>query len=367
MHRQPPAPTHEETQFEMICRLARELDIAGLKKMEARDVLFLSESQNDCTPIQLLAREGYDDAVKLLINHFRDDAGGAVRGYAEAGLRHKVEALLQCKSYEDFDNVREFLGYRNNLPYIYRGWEQAVAGYVHAGLHDLVGEIVQAHPEAIDAAVTEYVRMKNWDRVEAMLLLGGKLDHHDLPATSFDDDALLQRLMALVAGENTRRALLGLTNPWVTDDEPAFLHSLKKAARIHRLIKEYHLNYRQAFSLHEFQEKGHLQGLRTWLLEGLQITEKRRVNTAKDDDETSVSPLPLVPKDIYIKITSHLLGLTLADARIVLIAARAQLFASVAKHNAEKLVHGFFSPAKYITEQAKIIDAYDPQIKRLKN
>jgi hypothetical protein len=109
MHRQPPAPTHEETQFEMICRLARELDIAGLKKMEARDVLFLSESQNDCTPIQLLAREGYDDAVKLLINHFRDDAGGAVRGYAEAGLRHKVEALLQCKSYEDFDNVREFL------------------------------------------------------------------------------------------------------------------------------------------------------------------------------------------------------------------------------------------------------------------
>ncbi len=361
----PPKPREEETYFETICRLARELDLEGLKELAAQNEFFLYTTQDGYTPLRLLAQEGNFVAVQMLIQQLGAYGSEAVRGFAEAGLIQQVNNILHRRDPREFTSDQEYLAYARTSWFIYSGWNYAVRGYACAGLHDLVEDVLQKHPAAINDAIEEYAHIKNWDRVESLVQRGGVINTEHIDVAVLADLALRLRLLSLLNGEDARRQLLNKWDPWKADDEFEYFQPLKKAARINRVMHEYHLSYQQALSLHQFQEEGQLQGVRTWLLECLKLVNDRDANDLwKEGVKERV--LPLLPKDVIIKITSHLLGLTEADARQVLIGVQAQHFVGLAKANADKFAFGLFSSAQYMGKQTESIDEYKQITKRFK-
>lgn len=351
----PPKPREQETTFDTVCRLARELDVAGLNEMKVRNDLFLYTQQNGYLPIHALAMEDNVAAVTLLVNEFGAYPGYALRGFAEAGLIHRVNEILKTDTFGGSARL-----YFNSVaPGI------AAEGYARGGLHHLVDEILRKNPGFRNDVIDVYTDLKNWDRVEVLVTAGGELNVDCIPVAAVTSKELCLRLMSIVNGEDARRKIMALYDPWKADDEVEYFQPLKQAARINRIMREYHLNYRQASALQQFQENGHLQGVREWLLKGIQLTDDRSENNMmKDGNDYRL--LPLLPKDLIVKITSLLLGLSVDDTLQILIGVQAQLFVSVAKSKAEQFAFGLFTTTKYMSEQIKPIDAYESKVKRFK-
>lgn len=367
MLRKPPPfkPVEEETRFETICRLARELDVEGLIEIKNQDGSFLRIKQEERTPQTLLAMEGNVDAVNMLIYVFEASSSDVVYGYAAVGLVNKVNEMMAVGRYSDFDNLREFIDYLDHHLYIYNGWQEAIKGYVHGGFDTYVEDVLLEKPNLLNDAVNEYVKIGSWDKVEELLARGGKLDPACIPEDVLQDESLKFRLMSIVNNEETRRQILMKSNPPFADDEFAFIHPIKKAARMNRVMREYNLSFHQALPLHEFQEKNQLQGVRTWLLEGLLTTQPRKENMPAKSYDEAVTVLPLLSRDIFLEISSMLVGLPVDDTRKILVGVHMQLFAGVAKENAKKYALGLFTPAKYMSEQIKDMDHYDHKRRRI--
>lgn len=80
-------------EFSLICLLARRCDAEGVRRILRRGVC-IALRQNLLTPVMLMAMEGNDRAVKMLIHQFDAPLDQVVEGYARVGRHEKVNELL---------------------------------------------------------------------------------------------------------------------------------------------------------------------------------------------------------------------------------------------------------------------------------
>lgn len=353
-------PKATETHYEMICRLARNLDVDGLTALQAEDHFFYYKSDDDDrTVMRQMAKEGNVAAVMMIVQHFYKHADDAVLGYAEAGLIERVNELLDTKSLKDFPDWKEYDEYRANAPSVYKGSKAAIQGYAFAGLDAEVEKILKDNPEYLDDALRGHLEAMHWSKLREFMARGAKIQDEHIPEKIRENKNEINHLLCLMDTAKDRMKLLRIDAGDEPDEKQAI--RLKKAAIMHRIMSEYHLNYEQAQAMYA-QIKGRPQGVRTWLLQGMQVARPLPPKKNEDDEdevEEVKNPLPLLFKELYLHISTYVLGLSLDDTKKVLQGVHANLFENVVKHRAGKFTQGLFGMPKYFAETATAVEQYE--------
>lgn len=351
----------QETKFEKICRLLREQNAAEIKKLDDK-YWYYKEDENGDTAMRLLAREGSVEAVWFMIDNFHKTADEAVLGYAEAGLIERVNELLDTKRLNDFPTWKEYEEYRASAPYVHEGSKAAIQGYAFAGLDAEVEKILKEYPEYLDDALHGHLEARRWSKIHEFIARGAKIQDEHIPGKIRENKNEVNHLLCLMNSAKDRMKLLGV------DDEPNEKQTirLKNASNMHRIMNEYHLTYEQTQAMYA-QIKGKPQGVRTWLLQGMQVAiplPPKKNEDGEDEVEEVNNPLPLFPKELYLHISTFVLGLSLDDTKNVLQGVHANLFENVVKHHAGKFTQGLFGTPKYFAETANAMEQYENRCRR---
>lgn len=216
----------QETNFDKICRLAREQNKDALRKLIDTGVCVNIRSGID-TPVCFLAREGNILAVNFLMHNFAANPSQAVIGYAFAGLTDKVDELI--------------VQYGAAIEY-------AIEGYAHAGRIDLVNHYMK----------TMNVELKFKILLQAIIgyALGGRGDLVKQELGRLNDIPSLdgKQKVSLVHAAIRACAFAGLTNQlnqWLHTG-PALLEAIRgyahsgRVAQVNHLLLAYHQALTQA-------------------------------------------------------------------------------------------------------------------------
>jgi hypothetical protein len=368
-NRSPQTKIINETEIETVCRLARAADLEGLKEHQRNHQHFYysQRKEDGYTAMRILASEGNILAVHFLIRNFHEIADDAVKGFAEAGLFDEVEKLCTIrKSKYEFINQAEYEEYKvNHYFQVFHPDESKLKGYVRGGHDHKVEEMLNMFSDDskfLDIALHGYLKAKRWDRVQELLSRGAHLNLDDLSGKFIKDNR--ERLFAYMPGMQSRVNLLAVKSQQKYKGEKII--QLKDADVMHRLMSEYDLNYDQAKALAAIKANGNLAGVRTWLLQGMQVSKPvaRIVNEDDEDDDDENTPsLPLLPTDIYCLITKLVLGMSQQDTKKIIQNVHANLFANIQKSLSHKLASGLFSSTKYFVENAKAVEQFENRYK----
>lgn len=362
----------KETKFDMICRLAREEDADGLRALEtAEGHIWYTKNDEDYSPMHLLASEGHVSAVWFIINNFHKYADDAVSGFAEAGLVGEVDKLLEGKSLHDFANYEAYNEYRDSRPSVFRGVKNAVYGYAVAGLHEQVERILKDNPELMGNAFKGYIKGRCWQKVFELQKRGITLEPETISKIFKGNDHDFLTLLCHITSETLRSKLINDRYPNHSGcNTEKILALTKKSAQTNRLMVEYGIDCEQARALYKLQQAGQLQGVRTWLLEGMQVAKPLPSRKLSDDEseeeDDDVNNLPLLLKEMYFHISTFVLGLPLDDTKKIIKSVHDNLFANVIKEKASKFAYGVFGTAKYFGEHAKAVEQYESRIAQYK-
>lgn len=346
-------PKIKETKFEKICRLLREQNAVGIKRLNDK-YWYYHKDDNGETPMRVLAREGNVGAVWFIIDNYYKHADDAVRGFAEAGLVDDVNALLTRKSSSDFNDGDDYKKYNETAPFVSKGVKRAVQGYAYAGLDDEVEKILKEEPGYLDKALQGHIRAERCPKVEEFVARGAKIHPKKRPEKIFQNEDHLNILLSLTDSHRIREELLRFSIGQLDVNRSKML---QVAADMHRIMQEYHLNYLQAKAVYALREKGELSKVRAWMLQGMQVVRPLPPENVNEDEEIEdEKKLPLLVKDIYFHITSMLLGLSVNDTKKVLRGVHANLFEHVMKANTAKYSQGLFGAARYFAETGKAVE-----------
>ncbi|HTM63820.1 MAG TPA: hypothetical protein VL360_04905 [Gammaproteobacteria bacterium] len=392
--------------FYQVCRLARQGKENELRELP-RHLITVAPVVNDKTPVMLLAEEGNDEAVELLIRKLYASLNDAVEGYARKENVAKVNELLARGASKN----RAIYGYASagftELTYSLLGkndkndetYHHAIWGFAYAGLKQEAANLLEARDDEVMLkylvrglaavgkdqdvaiwrdtgvdmahAIFEYAKRGRVDKINELLLHDGRLNQameayafagnvaavKDLQGRGADIGVALMGYARAGRIDNVidllkqgvdrkwaiqgfaRAGLIDCVNAMISDSDEAaragagyldddqfdtpqsFLRTLaltsnedlyshivaglqtvdrnipdkknllKQAARLARIMKEYHLDYEQALALQT-------KGMRVWLQQG------RHSN-------------PPLPQDVVNLIAAKTAGLSTEDMKVI--------------------------------------------------
>lgn len=157
--------------FDAIYQAAKTQNRASLKAL-VDDGIGLNVCWGYLTPVMLLAIEGDDDAVNLLLDEFQGNNSQAAAGYAYAGRRDALEVFLKKGVLLDdvafgfaLGNYSEFLEPLLVSPLIF---ESVIQAYAIMKQVKKVDALSLSHPDSAWAAYTGYASAGHDDMIESV-------------------------------------------------------------------------------------------------------------------------------------------------------------------------------------------------------
>lgn len=372
----------EESSFDKICRLAREQDLVELNKVKKEDWKFLRLMQQGRSVMQQMAMNGDHEAIAFLAKNFKYeyDQEDLIQGYAEVGLTAKVAEVTAAYEWHRSFELQDHQTNHPHQKFIWKSLAAAASGYA-AGGHDAeLEKLLNKHPECLHAAANACLESQRWSKLQELTARGGKVLKNKIPKEIYRNEELFLRVFACINDAGLRAELLAdmtaKRNEYDDDRDKRYdkyRSMAAKAANLSRLMRAYHVDFEQALKLYDLREKNELVGVRTWLMQGKQVTLERPWNAVKDpetdeedDSSEKIIPLPILPNELYFLISRYLLNLSDKQITDVMHGLQVNLFETVQADNTRKYTSGLFSAPRYVVKVAEAVASREERMQLLR-
>ena len=294
----------------------------------------------------------YVDACIASASHPSIMIGVAVEGYALGGHKEHVEKLLLTGT----DICYAIIGYANaglirhatdlikrsddnEMAYLY-----LVDGLMHAGLVTKADEYFQLGVRKFKW----FTKLRENDMEGS--LLGYRYSRE--AATMYSDDRVCLRIQSFTNSHKMTQMLVETLENHDPNHQGKYQVLAAKAREINRWMNEYDLGYSNALKIISLTESE-----RVWCLQGSQMTRKR------DENDVAAQSLPIIPYEIFLSITSQMLGLSIKNTELVVATLHEGLMAESIKRNVRKFENRFFTRQKMIDENVKADVKFNPVLR----